>query len=312
MSTDGGVSRRQVEQIGMTTGKKKRSPDNSVIARLFDYDNYRFFLRDYFREQKRLSSAFSHRYFARKAGFSSSSFCAHVIEGKRNLTLNSLRKMVRGLGLSGKPESYFTTLVLYNQADTVEDREHYYPQLERLRKSTRFYRIQGKQHAYYDEWYYPVIRELAVYADWHGDYAVLGNLVRPPLPPERCRKAVETLIEIGLLRRNADGTYTQLSSAVTAEGVPAVVTRKSRKEFILRAIEAMEDLPVDERHISGVTAAMSEKRYKEIMDQIDALRREILTAATGDSTVDGVYQFNFQLFPVSNRIDRRHGRRKPQ
>lgn len=276
--------------------------DNPLAEKVFEYDNYRFYLRDFFREQKRLKDIFSHRFFARRAGFASSSFCAHVIDGKRNLTAESLRKIVKGLGLAGKSAAYFEALVYYNQSRTVEDREHYFRQLERLRRSTQFYRVHEKQFAYYDEWYYPVIRELAVYADWRGDYARLGRLVRPPVPPEKARAAVETLLEIGLLVRTADGRYRQSAETVTAESVPSAITRKTRKEFILKAIDAMETLPVDKRHIAGATVAMSAEAYRQVQQKLDEVRKDILEAAMDEQAVDGVYQFNFQAFPLSGEI----------
>ena len=136
--------------------------ENQIVERIYEYDNYRSFLKDYFTEQKRCRNCFSYRFFAQRAGFASSSFCAHVIDGKRNLTSDSLRKMIRGLKLNGKAASYFEALVSFNQAKTVEDREHWFRVLERLRKSTLFYKVNHKQYAYYDEWYYPVVRELAV------------------------------------------------------------------------------------------------------------------------------------------------------
>ncbi|MBD3243551.1 MAG: TIGR02147 family protein [Chitinivibrionales bacterium] len=275
------------------------SMDQKISEQVFRYDNYRFFLRDYFREMKRMKAVFSHRYFAQKAGFASSSFCAHVIEGKRNLTHESLRKMLRGLGLGGKAASYFEALVHYNQAKTLEDREHFFRVLERLRKSTEFYKIHQKQFAYYDEWYYPVIRELAVYADWGGDYDKLARLVRPSVTPDKARKALETLVDIGLLVRRNDGSYAQCAETVSAETVPSAVTRKTRKEFILRAIEAMERMPVDDRHVASATVALSEERYRELLERLNELRKEILEAAMDDDAVEGVYHFNFQAFPLS-------------
>jgi uncharacterized protein (TIGR02147 family) len=278
--------------------------NGDVVERIYEYDNYRFFLRDYFREQKRLKEMFSHRYFARRAGFASSSFCAHVIEGKRNLTESSLGKMVRGLKLTGKASSYFATLVAFNQARTVEERERTFRTLERLRKSTDLYRLNRKQWAYYDEWYYPVIRELAVYADWQGDYRKLGALVRPVVSPEKARQAVETLVAIGMLRPLGEGRYEQPSEGVTASDVPSAVTRSTRKEFLLRAIEAAETLPVDERHVSGVTVAMSRGRYEAFVEKMDELRRMVLAAAIEEPEVERVYQFNFQAFPLSEPVDR--------
>ncbi len=279
--------------------------DNLIVDKVFEYDNYRFFLRDYFREMKRLKSCFSHRYFAMRAGFSSSSFCAHVIEGKRNLTSDSMRKIMKGLCISGKAAAYFEALVHYNQAKTVEDREHYFRQLERLRKSTYFYQVNHKQFAYYDEWYYPVIRELAVHAQWDGDFVKLGRMVRPAISAEKAREAVDVLLEIGLLVREPDGTYSQAAQTVTARDVPSAVTRNTRKEFILRALEAMERLPVEERHIAGATVSMSEKLYRQVVAKLDQIRTEILEAAMDEEEVNGIYHINLQAFPLSNRIEQR-------
>ena len=66
-----------------------------VIEHLFDYDDYRRFLEDYFEEQKSLKPVFSHRFFAAKAGFSSSSYCLNVIRGRFNLSIKSIDKLAK-------------------------------------------------------------------------------------------------------------------------------------------------------------------------------------------------------------------------
>ena len=71
----------------------------SAIDKLFDYDDYRRFLQDYFDEQKKMRAVFSHRFFAAKAGFRSSSFCLNVFRGRFNLTPKSIEKMTKAMGL---------------------------------------------------------------------------------------------------------------------------------------------------------------------------------------------------------------------
>lgn len=273
---------------------------NDVKERIYEYDNYRFFLRDYFREQKRLRATFSHRFFARRAGFSSSSFCAHVIEGKRNLTTKSLRQMNRGLGLGGRAAKYFETLVFYNQSKTIEERESFARVLQRIRKAANFYKVNQRQYAYYDQWYHPIIRELAVFSDWNGDFARLGAMVRPSISADKAKKAVETLVSVGLLVVDENGEYRQVSEALTAEGVPPVVTRAFRREYLHLAGHAMEELEIKDRHVSGVTVAMSRARFDHLCARLDDIRREVLENAIDDTHVDGVYQFNFQAFPMTN------------
>jgi uncharacterized protein (TIGR02147 family) len=274
-----------------------------ILKKIFEYDNYRFFLRDYFHEQKEITTVFSHRYFARKAGFSTSSFCAHVIDGKRKLTEDSIAKIVKGLGLRGRGATYFRLLVLYNQAQTVQERESYFSRLDHLRRSSEFYSVKKEQYAYYDEWYYPVIRELAVNSDWNGDYSCLAALVVPPIQPEKAKKAVETLLSIGMLSRKEDGTFALLHETVTAQDVPPVVTRKTRREFIQLAEEAMEKIPIDARHISGLTVLMSNKKFEQITVLLDELRKSILSESLEDRKKERVFQFNFQAFPLSEDIN---------
>lgn len=57
---------------------------SKVIERLFEYDDYRKFLQDYFEELKNQSAVFSHRFFAAKADFKTSSYCLNVIRGRLN------------------------------------------------------------------------------------------------------------------------------------------------------------------------------------------------------------------------------------
>jgi uncharacterized protein (TIGR02147 family) len=56
------------------------------VADVFQYLDYRAFLRDYYKEKKAASKTFSYVNFARKAKISSSGFLLHVIKGERNLT----------------------------------------------------------------------------------------------------------------------------------------------------------------------------------------------------------------------------------
>lgn len=275
---------------------------NKTVEHLFEYDDYRSFLKDYFDEQRRLKSFFSHRYFAQKAGFSSHSFCAYLMEGKRNLTFESIHKLVKGMGLSGKRAQYFEALVFYNQARTAQDKETHYRALQRIRRSTEFYRLNNKQTAYYDHWYLPVLRELAVYSTWGGDFAKLAKLVRPSITVEEAKKGIQTLIDIELLKDNGDGTYFQPSLVVSAEKIPGYVFRSARREMILRAIEASDHYTPQERHMSYSILATSKKVFDQASQMLDEVRKKILVLAMEDDDVDGVYALNLHLFPLSQSI----------
>lgn len=109
-----------------------------ALERLFDYDDFRKFLQDYFEEQKKMRAVFSHRFFAAKAGFSSSSYCLNVIRGRFNLTQKSIEKIAKAMEFEPLQKSYFEALVQYNQAHQVDERENAWEQILQSASSWNF------------------------------------------------------------------------------------------------------------------------------------------------------------------------------
>lgn len=89
---------------------------------LFDYKDYRAFLKDWFVASKKLSRSFSHRSFAKKAGFQTSNFLMLVIKDQRNLTEQSLEKVIQGLELNKQEQDFFRNLVFLNQSSSHDDK----------------------------------------------------------------------------------------------------------------------------------------------------------------------------------------------
>jgi len=269
---------------------------------IYSYEDYRCFLRDYFTHQKNADRGFTHRSFAKTAGFSSSSFCMHVMDGKKNLSEESIQKLKTALGLEGTAARYFEALVLYNQAKTLREREFQFSELNKIRKNTLYYKVNKRQFVLYSEWYFSVIRELAVYSDWNGDFQLLGSMVVPPLSAEKARKAVATLLDAGLLLYNDDGTLRQNSPIVSAERAPAVVVNRLKKDFMLKAIEAEEKFRKPAKYSSSATLSMSMSNFEKAKKMIDELRQQLLTMAINDVEVEQVFQVNFQMFPLSGQL----------
>jgi uncharacterized protein (TIGR02147 family) len=274
---------------------------------IFEYEDFRSYLRDCYSERKRSKKGFTHRYFAKLAGFSSSSFCLHVMDGRKNLSVESTQKIIAALGLEGRAARYFKALVSYNQAKTLHDREFHFSLLNKIRKGTKFYRLNKRQFVLYSEWYFSVIRELTVYSNWNGDYGRLGQLVVPPLSAEKAKKAVDTLVDAGLLIIGEDGTFRQNSPLVSAESAPAVVVNKLKKDFMLKALDAEEKFQKPAKYSSSATISMSRGCFEKAKKMIDELRQELLLMALNDTAVDQVFQANFQMFPLTTQISKSEG-----
>lgn len=116
--------------------------ENKEQPNLFNYLDYRHFLRDWLQSAKK-NYGFSYRFFSKRAGLKSPSLYKMVMDGERDLVEGSLHKFLEGLNLSVKEKEYFATLVLYNQARSDEHRERYLGRLRAIREGEKAAGEQG-------------------------------------------------------------------------------------------------------------------------------------------------------------------------
>ncbi len=277
----------------------KQSQDlNNAVGRLFEYDNYREFLKDYFEEEKRLRPTFSQRWFSQRAGFKSTGFCSLIVGGSRRLGDASIPRLVEAIGLVGAAAEFLDALIRFNQSDTVEHRESWLDRIKQLRLQSGKISLASHQFPFWENWYNIAVRELVVHSDWNGDFSRLAALVRPRITASEARKSVERLESLGLVVRGGDGKWHHADAFLTAEGTPASLLREFKREMTIRALEAMDSLPPSRRHFSTSTISISTETYKAMCEKIERLRAEILRMAETDKP-EIVMQANFQVFPLS-------------
>ena len=272
-----------------------------ALEHLFDYDDFRKFMQDYFEEQKKMRSVFSHRFFAAKAGFSSSSYCLNVIRGRFNLTPKSIEKISKAMDFEPLQKEYFEALVQYNQAQQVDERDQAWKQILQIRKQIEFTHITTREQAYFSKWYYPVVRELAVESEWNGDFRVLARSLIPQITTEEAREAVKNLLEWGLLKKVGE-RYERVSQMLDASEIPPIALRKIRREYIQHAIGAVESMLKDERFAAFTTLAMSESSYNYAVDVLEDARKKIIARAANDLDVERVYEMMLVAFPMSKKV----------
>jgi uncharacterized protein (TIGR02147 family) len=158
------------------------------MINIFDYSDYRTFLKDYYQQCKNSHTRFSYRYLAQKAGINSPSFFKQVIEGHRNLTKATCLKACKALGLNGDEAKYFEDLVFFNQAKNMEEKDQYFGRIVHLQKSANIRNITEDEYAYFTAWYHCVIRELVTFVDFKEDFAVLARHVTPHITEEQARQ----------------------------------------------------------------------------------------------------------------------------
>jgi uncharacterized protein (TIGR02147 family) len=278
---------------------------------IYQFIDYRAFLKHFYEEKKRTTRHFSHRYFLNKAGINSSSFLRHVIEGRRNLTQTTLEKFAAALDLTPKETTYFRHLVLFNQARTAAAKQEHYAVLRSMIGGVKETLIKARQFDYYNKWYTSIIRELICLYNFDNDYAALAKAIRPNIKVTEARHAVRDLIDLGLIKKKDNGGYEQTSQSILADDTVTSLGLRSFVAWMARYTEdAIAVYTPDERYISTVTMGISEPTFRMLTEEIEAFKDRVKSIVSQDENSSRVYQFNLALFPMSEDMAGAAGNRE--
>jgi uncharacterized protein (TIGR02147 family) len=272
------------------------------MGSIFSYLDYRIFLKDYYEEQKKTTRFFSYRYFAQKAGINSPNFLKQVIESKRNLTNFTIDKFITALKLNEKEARFFRHLVFFNQAMSVQEKQEHYAVMLSMMHTVKEQRLTALQHEYYYHWFVPVVRELVGLHDFKGDYKNLAAAVTPPISVREARFAVKLLKNLGMIEQVPDGAHRQTDSAIVSDSsVARMAVRSFNREMLRKAEIALDNTPIEERQIYGVTVGISKECYNVLTVEMAAFRDRVVAIVNNDHSSDRVYQMHLQLFPLSKQ-----------
>lgn len=278
------------------------------MKKIYTYNDYRVYLREYYEYMKKNTTFFSFRYFSSKADIKSPVFLKQVIEGKRNLTANTLEKFTKALNLTDKEETFFRYLVRFNQAKTAEEKQEHYAVLLSMNEYVVENKLGVDQYNYYDRWYYAVIRELITLFDFKDNYAQLASMVHPPISVKQAKESVKLLTALSLIYKNEEGRYEQTDSSITGgTDILNAARRKHNSDMVERALYANREISPSERNVSGVTMGVSPGCYDMIVAEIQNFKERVKTIVSGDVDSSRVYQLNVQLFPLSDAIPQEEG-----
>lgn len=271
---------------------------------VFEYIDYRKFLGDYYNYKKKTSRYFSYRYFSNKIGLNSPSFLKQVIDGKRNLTSQMIERFCNALNFNQKEARYFRSLVLFNQAKTIGEKQEYYTLLKTFIENIEEKILSPEQYEYFSTWYIPVIRELVCTYNFKDNYETIGKMLIPEIQPSEVKKAIELLLKLNLIERTSDGSYRQTYSAVVADSnITSFAIRSFTRKMIELSGEALESFEKNERNISGITMGISKEAYHLILSELEAFKDRIKIIVNRDKKTEQVYQLNISLFPLSKPIN---------
>jgi uncharacterized protein (TIGR02147 family) len=286
---------------GMAASKplERRAPAVNV----FEYLDYRAFLRAYYAAEKARRPQFSHRFFSRLAGLKSPNFLKLVMDGERNLGAETVPKFAHAIGLTGEAATFFADLVTFNQAETVADKNRAFERISASRRFRSARRIEGDLFKYLSHWYYPAIRELAARPDFDESPKWIAAQLRPRIPPNEAQAALHLLLSLGLLVRDeSTGKIVRGEPTLTTEHqtVRSLAVTNFHRQMLERASASIETFPPNQRDLAALTVCVTPATAALVKERIHKFREELTQLCDADTSGATVYQLNLQWFPLSN------------
>ena len=267
---------------------------------IFDYSDYRKFLREFYEVEKSLDPTFSYRVFATAVDMDAS-LLLKILQGKRHVSPKCIESFVQFFRF----KEYFREMVAYGKAKNDEQVCRHFETLQKMRPLA-CRELDEARYRYFQQWFYPMIRSALDVFDYRGpqDAASLGDSCVPKLTATQVQGAVDALLQLGLAQKRKDGRIVPTEAHIkTKERWFSASISEYQQNIADLARRSIAETPREERDISTLTMALDSSQIEKIREILAATRKSIVNVvnAMPSKICDSVYQLNFQLFPMMKK-----------
>ncbi|HET9933690.1 MAG TPA: TIGR02147 family protein [Polyangiaceae bacterium] len=282
--------------------RRAPKPTKDVGVSVYDFLDYRAYLRAYYEAAKRARPSFSFRFFSKLAGLKSPNFLKLVMDGERNLGAESVARFASALGLAPREAEFFADLVAFNQAENMAEKNRSFERIAASRRFRQARRIDGDLFAYLSRWYNPAVRELAAREDFQEDPRWISAQLLPRITPVEAAEAMKLLLSLGLLVRDP-------VTARVVRGEPTLTTEHEvrslgaaafHRQMLERAAQSLDLVPGNKRDLAALTVCVSAETAAVVKQRIHEFREALTELCDSDTRGAVVYQLNVQWFPLSS------------
>lgn len=260
------------------------------------YSCYRAFLKDFFTYKKSLRSGFSYRQFSSLVGLRSPNYLQLVIQGKRNLTETTGRRLVEALKLSVKEINYFESLIRFdnaeNDAEKIKAQKLIHANLKKL--LTRF--VAEDAQEILNKWYYLLIREMVTLKGFEASGESISKRLNGILSVAEADKAFAFLVKAGYLK-NEGGRFVQ-HEPVLDTGLD-IFNHSFMQEYHAQMLKTwaqnIEKLGYKNQELGVLNIPLPKNKIPELQEKIRQFQDEVIGWAQNFSENDDLVQLGTYL-----------------
>jgi len=268
----------------------------NIKPSVFAFNDFRMFLAEYQKERIAREPGFSKSEFSRLLQLPNTrSYVTDVLNGKK-VTDTFVERFVAVIGFNREEAQYFRTLVRFNQAENIDEKELFFSQLIDLNR-TPGRMLDTSMLRYYQSWHNGVIRALLAVENFTGDCKALAKKIYPPMTVKDVRTSMKLLLELGLIKKNEQGVYKPADSAIQApEKMKTELLKQYQLQSLLLAQKTVAG-PTSRIAFSHTnTISISRKGNERLVNLLEKFRSQVRSLAHKDEEQpDRVLQLSIVL-----------------
>lgn len=255
------------------------------------------FIKNKFEQRKLGNNSYSLRAFARDLDISVSRL-SEILSGKGSLSNQTAQKLARNLKLERKEQEIFISLVNLNNASSKKNKKLAAELISNL-KNTNQASISLESFNLVSEWYYFAILSVMELDLFDGSASWIAK--RLGIEADKTLKALETLLKLEFIEYT-DNKFrlSNINGITTTSDIESMALKKSHKQSLIQAIEALDNISINERDITSITMAIDPKKIPEAKKLIKKFRRELCIYLESGKKEE-VYNLNIQLLPITKK-----------
>jgi len=271
----------------------------SIASNIYNFSDYREFLKDRYKQLKETDPLFSFRFFSKQAGFGSPNYLKLVMDGKRNLSQDAIAKFAKGLRLDNHESEYFRYMVEYNQCENEHKKKVYEAKLIYLRELFKVKTLIPELYDYYHEWYHAAIREVIRKGSIKNEPMAIGQSLVPNISETEAKNSIALLKKLNFVKETPAGTLEAVENSEVDSTSAALAQKIYYEQMAELAAQSLYTQGPETQDFESLTLSLPADKVKELKGKI----HELITSLGSSSGAGGaVYQLNIQFFALTKPI----------
>jgi uncharacterized protein (TIGR02147 family) len=270
---------------------------------VFQYLDYRIFLKDLIAHEGSKTKRVSLRAFSARVlpALSGSGLLSGVLKGKKNLGPNLRSKFASALQLKARETQFFELLVQFNQAADLAEKNRYFTQLSRFNQSRAKLVSQG-QYLFFSRWYYTVVFNYFGINQGQKNPMEIASAIFPPLSPAQVEEAIRLLLELGMIRKLANGYSVSDNHLTTEPEFRGLIAAQYNQQFLQLAAESLHHVDPKHRQFSTVVFSSSRETVEQIKERMAMFQEEVQDLLNKDPKSECIHTLGMQLYPNTRPV----------